>query len=143
MDDGSLKKLDKRASSSPYIRDGSQESGLLWQNFKISCYEKQKSREQNIKQNNEESRDAYSNAGRKDGGKWKCNERAKINMDRILQEIQDLWKENQQLEDIKDKQKPNLRIKEVGDCIDVVETWLQTIERVVKKHARSSNPAWA
>lgn len=80
-------------------------------------------------------RNTYSHADAKDGGKQKCNERAMVNMERILQEIQDFRKENNQhLEDIKDElNKTNQRIEEAEDRIDAVETRLQTMEQAMKK----------
>lgn len=89
-----------------------------------------------LKENDEELRDADSHANRKDGGgKQKSTEKMKVNMERILQEIQLFQRENNhQLEDIKDElNKTNQRIEEAEDRIEAVETRLQTMEQVMKK----------
>ena len=83
----------------------------------------------------DEQRGAEPNASRasgKDGGKLKT----KVNLERILQEIQDFRKEcNCQLEDIKNElNKTNQRIKEAEDRIDEVGTRLLT-----EKHAKGPN----
>ena len=57
-----------------------------------------------LNKNDEEPWGAESSANRKDSGGQKCKRKAKLNIERILQETEDFWKaNNHQLDDIKDE----------------------------------------
>lgn len=84
---------------------------------------------------NEETRgvEMQANDG-KEGGKQNAGERSRVNLERILTEIQDFRKENsRQLDDIKDElNKTNQRIGEAEGRTDEVETRLQAVEQVMR-----------
>lgn len=96
--------------------------------------EKSKKNAAEFNENDEESRTTEANANEKDAGRQRECEKPKVNMERILQEIQEFRKENsQQLDDIKDEiKKTNERIKEAEDRIDDVEIRMLTVEQVMR-----------
>ena len=96
--------------------------------------EKSKKNAAELNENDEESRTTEANTNEKDGGRQRGCEKPKVNMERILQEIQEFRRENsQQLDDIKDEiNKTNERIKEAEDRIDDVETRMLTVEQVMR-----------
>lgn len=96
--------------------------------------EKSKKTTAELNETDEDSRGTECYASGKDGTKQKANEKVKVNMERILQEIQEFRKENnRQLEDIKDElNKTNRRIEEVESRIDAAESRQQTTEKVLR-----------
>ncbi|CAM4703686.1 unnamed protein product [Leuciscus chuanchicus] len=81
-----------------------------------------------------QSHASYANA--KDGaGRPKVNEKAKVNLETILQEIQDFRHENKQHLDVirEDINNANQRIEEAEDRISATEAKLETMELIMRK----------
>lgn len=80
-----------------------------------------------------QSHDSYANA--KDGAERpKANEKAKVNLEMILQEIQDFRHENKQHLDVirEDINNANQRIGEAEDRISATEAKLETMELIMR-----------